>query len=60
MLWGWGVVILVLEMKLLTFREVKLLAQHIAIKKVAKLKFEANQVCLLLNPMFLSTLLSRG
>ena len=52
--------ILVLEMKLLKFREVKLLAQHIAIKKVAKLKFEANQVCLLLNPMFLSTLLSRG
>lgn len=60
LLWGGGVVILVLEMKLLKFREVKLLAQHIAIKKVAKLKFEANQVCLLLNPMFLSTLLSRG
>lgn len=60
LLWGGGVVILVLEIKLLKFRGVKLLAQHIAIKKVAGLKFEANQVCLLLNPMFLSILLSSG
>lgn len=35
----------VLEMKLLTFREVKLLAQHLTIKKVAKLGFEARSAC---------------
>lgn len=38
--------------KLLKFRGLKLLALC-AIKKVAGLKFEASQVCLLLNPMFL-------